>query len=164
MTEAVQDARQRLVEVGGRTSQDLGLGRIPGQILVFLYLRENECSLDEIEAELGLSKAAVSTSAKQLENLGLLRRVWRKGDRKCYYRTADDMATALQQGVLVFMKQRMQQVSGELDAAATTLKDAADGGANGDVRFVLKRVKRAQQLRDRIARILRSPILRIFAR
>lgn len=32
------DLRMRLVEEGGRAAQDLGFGRIPGQILVYLYL------------------------------------------------------------------------------------------------------------------------------
>jgi len=35
----------RLVEVGGNAAQDLGLGRIVGQIVVYLYLSEAERSL-----------------------------------------------------------------------------------------------------------------------
>ncbi len=50
----------RLIETGGRTSQDLGTGRIVGQILIYLYLREDESSLDGIAEDLGLSKASVS--------------------------------------------------------------------------------------------------------
>ena len=58
------EIRARLVETGGRTSQDLGL-----------------------------SKASVSVAVRQLENLGLLRRTWKKGDRKNYYRTADEIGS-----------------------------------------------------------------------
>ncbi len=47
----------RLVETGGRTSQDLGLGRIVGQILVYLYLQPAACSLEELEENLGLSQS-----------------------------------------------------------------------------------------------------------
>ena len=50
-----EEARGRLIDVAGATCQELGLGRVIGQVLVYLYLQEDECSLDEIEAHLGLS-------------------------------------------------------------------------------------------------------------
>ena len=62
--ENITIARTRLVETGGRTSQDLGFGRIVGQVLVYLYLQPKECSLDVLEQELGLSKASVSVAAR----------------------------------------------------------------------------------------------------
>jgi len=64
------EIRSRLIEVAGKTSQDLGLGRIVGQILVYLYLRNGDCSLDTIGEDLGLSKASVSVAVRQLESLG----------------------------------------------------------------------------------------------
>ena len=68
-------AQMRLGETGGRTSQDLGLGRIVGQVLVYLYLQPSACSLEKLEKALGLSKASVSIAARQLEQLGLVQRV-----------------------------------------------------------------------------------------
>ena len=153
----------RLVEVGGRTSQDLGLGRILGQILVYLYLTEGECSLDQIGEELGLSKAAVSVAARQLESLGLVRRVWKRGDRKNYYRTADNIATALQQGLLAFVRQKIQGTTTELDYVNNMLEKAVENSnTDADTQFLYNRVKRARQLRDRVGRVLESPLLKIF--
>lgn len=159
------DARMRLVEVGGRTSEDLGLGRIVGEILVDLYLREGARSLDQISADLGLSKAAVSVAVRQLEALGLLKRVWRRGDRKKYYRTADNIAAALQQGLLTFIRQKMQLAGMELDDVHAAL-DAASGEKQEDaeLRFLRQRVKRAKQLRDRAARMVENPLLKLFAK
>jgi DNA-binding transcriptional regulator GbsR (MarR family) len=73
---AIVQTIMRLVETGGRISQDLGLGRIVGQLLVYLYLQPRECSLDVLESELGLSKASVSIAARQLERLGIVQRVF----------------------------------------------------------------------------------------
>jgi len=155
----------RLVEMGGQTSQDLGLGRIVGQILVYLYLSEQECSLDQIGEDLGLSKAAVSVAARQLESLGLLRRVWKKGDRKNYYRTADNIATALQQGLLTFAGQKIQAVATELDQASRQLEQAvAKSNHDSETEFVYGRVKRAKLLRDRAAKILGGPLFRLFVK
>ncbi len=159
----VDDVRNQLIEVGGRTSQDLGLGRIVGQILVYLYLRKGESSIDQIGLDLGLSKASVSIAARQLESMGLLRRAWKKGDRKTYYRTADNVASALQQGLLAFIGQKIQAVAGELDSVNGQLEEAVKGpDVNPEMEFVYSRVKRAKVLRDKAASLLDNPILRFF--
>ena len=161
----VDEVRGRLIDVGGRTSQDLGLGRIVGQILVYLYLREGESSIDQIGHDLGLSKASVSIAARQLENLGLLRRAWKKADRKTYYRTADDIASALQQGLLAFVGQKIQAVAGELDNVSGKLEEAVNSPEAGkEMEFVYSRVKRAKVLRDKLAGLLDNPILKFFVK
>ena len=58
------EVRTRLVEVAGRTTQDLGMGRIIGQVLGDIYMTEGDSSLDDIGRNLGLSKAAVSIAAR----------------------------------------------------------------------------------------------------
>ena len=117
--------RIRLAEVGGGLSQELGFGRLGGQILMFLYLWDGDCALDQLCADLHLSKAAVSIAARQLESLGLLRRSWKSGDRKTYYRTADDIATALHQGLLILIRNKMGLLATELKQAETDLKTRA---------------------------------------
>lgn len=157
------DVRIRLVEVAGKMSQDMGLGRITGQILVYLYLTDGECSLDRIGEELGLSKAAVSVAARQLESLGLLRRVWKRGDRKNYYRTTENIAAALRQGLLAFMRQKIESAAGELDYVNDVLEHAIkDTVSNGDLQFLYSRVKRAKELRDKAAKFVESPIFKFF--
>lgn len=157
--------RARLVELGGRTAQDLGLGRIVGQMVVYLYLWKGECSLDQIEEALGLSKAAVSVAARQLESLGLIRRVWKKGDRKSYYRTADDIGVALQQGILGLVRRKIESAGSELDQVCALL-EAGGGASEGgeDLAFLASRVQRAKVLRDRAAKILGSKLLQFLAR
>ena len=157
------EVRMRLVEVGGGIAQDLGLGRIVGQILVYLYLSESERSMDQIGEDLGLSKAAVSVAARQLETLGLVRRVWKRGDRRSYYRTADNIATALQQGLVAFLSQKTQAVAEELDRANDELSVLAGvPEAGSEAEFLYGRVKRAKLLRDRAAKLLESRLLDFF--
>jgi len=164
-TAIANEARRRLVESGGRISQDLGLGRIVGQIMLYLYLREKECSLDEICGELGLSKASVSIAIRQLESLGLVHPVWKKGDRKNYYRSADNIAAALQQGLLAFLRQKIHTAAIELDHVGGMLETAVGqqgAGADTDLKFLHGRVKRAKELRDSVGKVLESPILGLF--
>jgi DNA-binding transcriptional regulator GbsR (MarR family) len=161
--ELVADVRRRMIDIGGRAAQDLGFGRVVGQIMFSLYLQSEERSLDEIAGDLGLSKAAVSIGLRQLESLGLVKLVWRKGDRRHYYRTADNIAAALQQGLLTFLRQKMQAAGVELAHVNDLLETAVkQPGADGEIKFLHNRVARAKQLRDRASGVLENPIVSFF--
>lgn len=156
------DVRIRLIEAGGRTAQELGLGRIVGQMIVYLYLTDGECSLDRIGDDLGLSKASVSIAARQLESMGLLRRSWKKGDRKNYFRTAENFETALRHGLLSFLFQKIQAVGLELNHVNQLLENEAEkNDSDSDTHFVYRRVKRAKFLRDQVASLLENPFLQV---
>lgn len=153
----------RLVEMGGRTAQDLGFGRIAGQVLLYLYLWDGACSLDQIQQDLGLSKAAASVAARQLETLGLLRREWKQGDRRSYYRTADNLGTALRNGVVGLLRRKMEGAAAELDQAYALMHNH-ENGTDADLKFLASRVERAKELSDRATKILNSRILRYLVR
>ncbi len=152
---------RQLIEVGGRTAQDLGLGRVVGQIMVLLYLSPAERSLGDIAQDLGLSKAAVSVAARQLESLGLLRRSWKQMDRRTYYRTADDIVTALHQGLLALVRNKMGILATELKQAEEQLKHS---GTDKEAGFVLNRIQRAQKLRNVAMAVLENPVVKLFSR
>jgi DNA-binding transcriptional regulator GbsR (MarR family) len=158
------EARRKLEELGGRTAQDLGLGRIVGQLLVYLYFQPKECSLDQIETDLGLSKAAVSVAARQLDMLGLVKRVWVAGDKRSYYKSADNIATALGNGLLSMLRRRLEYIDNEFrqisDELATGL---ADDPKDTDLTFISNRVQRAQVLQSRLLKLLNSPIMKLLA-
>jgi len=159
------EIRARLIETGGRTAQDLGLGRIVGQMLVYLYFKDGDCSLDQIGKDLELSKASVSIAARQLESIGLLRRSWKKGDRKNYFRTADNIETALQQGLVSFIYQKLQAVGAELNDVNDLIdKMHASNAIDPDTEFVCRRVKRANVLREKLEGVLDNPLMKLFAK
>lgn len=160
----VQQVRARLIEVAGRTTQDLGFGRIAGQVLCNVYLGPEPKSLDDIVRELGLSKAAVSIAARQLEGLGLLQRQWRPGDRKSYYATARHFGVALREGLLRIVRQKVQLAGAEIDAAQSLLRSGGNGKADPEVQFLERRLVRARKLRDRMNWLLDNPLVRMLGR
>ena len=153
--------KRRLVAAGGRLAQEFGFNRVAGEALACLYLTEGEASLDELEAELGLSKAAVSLAAAQLERMGLIHRVRKPGDRKRYYRSADDIGSALRHGILKFARARMAVLEAELSHA-----DEALAGLKKETRskFLAGRVARLRQLNQRAGRLLDHPLVKLFSK
>lgn len=153
--------KARLVAAGGRLAQEFGFNRVAGEVLACLYLTDGEASMDRIEAELGLSKAAVSLAAAQLERLGLVHRVRKPGDRRRYYRSADDVGSALRHGILKFARAKM--------AALETDLERADGALAGlkkqpEARFLASRVGRMRELNRKAERLLDHPVLKLVAK
>ena len=152
--------KSRLVASGGRLAQEFGFNRVAGEVLASLYLTAGEASLDELEMELGLSKAAVSLAAAQLERMGLIRRVRKPGDRKRYYQSADDIGSALRHGILKFARSKMALLETDLKQAGETLsRGEKDPGA----KFLAARVARLHQLNVRAGRLLDNPLVKLFS-
>jgi DNA-binding transcriptional regulator GbsR (MarR family) len=153
-----------MTELGGRIAQDIGLSRILGQILVHLYLQPEPQSLETIAANLGLSKAAISIAVRQLETLGLVHRVWVKGDRRNYYRTADNIGMALQKGLFSVLNQKIQILATELDAVSLILDQRPPLSAEDeDADFLRQRIRRTQELRNRMDRLLNNRLVKWMA-
>jgi len=158
----IREVRTRLIEMAGRTTQDLGMGRIIGQVLGDIYLTAGDSSLDDIGRNLGLSKAAVSIAARQLESLGLLQRIWKKADRRNYYRIVDHLGVALRQGVLESVRGKLRTAGAELDHAEELLRQAGNGENNSAIEFLQGRLNRAKQQRQRATRIFNNPIMKML--
>ena len=153
--------KSRLVASGGRLAQEFGFNRVAGEALTSLYLTEGEASLDELEKELHLSKAAVSLAAAQLERLGLIHRVRKAGDRKRYYRSADDIGSALRHGILKFALSKMAVLESDLKQADEAL---AGMKKNAGAQFLAGRVARMRQLNQRAGRLLDHPLVKLFSK
>jgi DNA-binding transcriptional regulator GbsR (MarR family) len=87
----VDDRVARFVERMGLLTEADGLPRIAGRIFGFLLIQPGECSLDDMAAALGVSKASISTDTRRLEQLGFLERTSRPGDRRDYYAISRDV-------------------------------------------------------------------------
>ncbi|HEX7238883.1 MAG TPA: MarR family transcriptional regulator [Longimicrobiaceae bacterium] len=81
---------QQFVERMGLMMEADGLPRSAGRIFAFVLLADAPLSLDELAAELQVSKASVSTNARLLEHAGMLERISTPGDRRDFYRMHPD--------------------------------------------------------------------------
>ena len=82
-------ALDRFIEEIGLFSQEQGGSRIAGRIVGLLIAEGREFSLNEISERLAVSRASVSTNARQLARKGVIQLRARAGDRQDYYEITD---------------------------------------------------------------------------
>jgi DNA-binding transcriptional regulator GbsR (MarR family) len=87
----MDQATANFIETMGLVLESDGLPRIAGRILGLLLVSEEARSLDELAADLKVSKASVSTNTRMLEQRGVLEQVSRPADRRDYYQIPRDL-------------------------------------------------------------------------
>ena len=81
----IEGVRTELLLSLSRISGFWGFPRAMGAIYGALYLSEEPLSLDELVSQAEISKGAVSTNVRALEQLGMVHKRLRVGERKDYY-------------------------------------------------------------------------------
>lgn len=155
--------RVRLADAGGQAAQELGFSKVAGRVLAYLYFHDGACPMEKVESDLQVSKAAVSIAARQLETMGLVRRIKKAGDRKCYYQTAENIGVALRRGLLDLVHRKLQIVGQEFDAVNHMIQVSRAAGS-AEMDFLKTRIKRAHVLQNRAGKILESPLLKLLIR
>lgn len=138
-------ARANFIEGAGRISVSLLgiLNRVCGQIYALLFLSPKPMSLDDIVAELGVSKGNVSINIRILEDFKLVRKVWIKGSRRDHYEAVDALPKKI---IKEFFDKIRRNIHDSLDmindccALANDASKKPSGGNVGEVRFMMERL------------------------
>lgn len=83
-------AQRTFIDRMGQATESDGLSPIAGRLFALLLLSDAPRSLDELAADLGVSKASVSTDARRLLERGIVERSSPPGDRRDYYELAPE--------------------------------------------------------------------------
>ena len=161
-TQSLDAARRKFIEAGGNTTQSFGFGRIPGQLFALLYLSAKPLCLDDIARELGVSKASVSMTVRQLEQWAAVRRVWVKGDRKDYYEAETDFGTMLRQGLLTTFLKKIDTAGTQIGNVERTVQRAmetVDDAQRQELQVVADRLRRARDFHDKVNGMLTNPVI-----
>lgn len=87
----MSEEQERFIEQLGLLLEETDrVPRIAGRIFGALLLSADPLSIDEMAERLQVSRASISIDARRLEQVGMLERVTRRGDRRDYYRIAPD--------------------------------------------------------------------------
>lgn len=148
MTQTLSKIRKDFTEGLSQISRFWGFPKGMGAIFAVLYLSPTPLSLDEIVAETGLTKGAISTEIRALARMGLVHRSTRLGDRRDYYEAESDFYAAIKS----ILKERQNS---EFDRAVRSVKETLtameeDWVENEEWNFVYERVKALQDFFDAI--------------
>ncbi|CAG9606370.1 GbsR/MarR family transcriptional regulator [Pseudoneobacillus rhizosphaerae] len=86
----LERARMRVIDTITQNMNLYGITPSVGRLYGLLYFNEEPMSLDSMKDELGMSKTSMSTSVRQLQELKMVEKIWKKGTRKDLYHSVDD--------------------------------------------------------------------------
>jgi DNA-binding transcriptional regulator GbsR (MarR family) len=113
--------RDQLIEDFGMYFEQYGMSRILGRVYGLLMIADEPMlGLDQMAEQLGISKASVSTTVRQLQAFNLVEKVTVPGDRKDYYRIVSNaleylktsMSGSIRLGKLIQRAAQLEDLSG----------------------------------------------------
>jgi len=159
---------RRFVEAGGNTTHAFGLGRMIGRLYAWLYLSPGPVPLEDLAANLSVSKASASIVVRQLAALQAVRQVWIPGDRRDFYEAETNFSTILREGLLPGIRKKLHSAGTQIKRTlSTTTTTHAANGAEADftrdqMAELRRRLKTAQALHKRLDGILANKLLSRF--
>jgi DNA-binding transcriptional regulator GbsR (MarR family) len=90
-TASSQKLKKALISAYAEAYHKMGYSTLMGKIVALLLLSPKPLSLDEICEQLEMSKGPVSQITRRLRDHHLIEKHWVPGERKDYYRAADDI-------------------------------------------------------------------------
>jgi len=156
MPQSLTKIKQDFTEGLSQISRFWGFPKGMGAIFAVLYLSPTALSLDEIVAETGLTKGAISTEIRALARIGLVHRSSKLGDRKDYYEAEADFFASIRS----ILKERQNS---EFDRAVRSVKDTLskmdeNWVDNDEWKFVYERVQALQEFFDAIDSLSKAVI------
>jgi DNA-binding transcriptional regulator GbsR (MarR family) len=156
MTTPLSQIKQEFVEGLSQISRFWGFPKGMGAIFAVLYLSPTPLPLDEIVAQTGLTKGAVSTEVRALARLGLVHRSSKLADRKDYYEAETDFYKSIRS----ILKERQNN---EFDRAVASVSDTLEKLEAGtsfpeERAFLIERVRALQDFFNAIDSLARAVV------
>jgi DNA-binding transcriptional regulator GbsR (MarR family) len=147
MADGLQAARGELIQALGRQSAFWGVGKITGQLFAVLYLADGPLSLEEVAQSLSVSKANVSVSIRTLEQLGMVRRQFRPGDRRVFFEAETNFWLIAQR---VLDRRQRPEFAESFEMVEKSLRLLDDAPDSAPVEFARQRVRALKGFYDEL--------------
>ncbi len=147
MTDDLTQIKQDFIEGLSNISGFWGFPKGMGAIFAVLYLSPVPLSLDELTAQTGLSKGAISTEVRALARLGLVHPSARLGDRKDYYSAETDFYRAVR---AILKERRDIDFDRSVATVRTTLEKLEAGSGGPEQAFLVERLQALKAFFDAI--------------
>ncbi|MEP7290116.1 MAG: hypothetical protein ABI947_30575 [Chloroflexota bacterium] len=154
-------ANQSMLEGLGQLSDYFGYNRVMGKMYGALLLSPRPMSLDDLLNHLDVSKASVSMNMRTLENMGIAREVWVRGDRRKYYEAEPDFWKILTN---VLGNRELREINQALETLETSMikvREATPDMSDEDQELAKFYVERIELVRNffRFAKLVLNSLL-----
>lgn len=139
MKKAQKVVIEEFVEQLGLIAQADGLPRIAGRILGLMVIHGGPFSFSELGVMLKVSRGSISTNTRVLENLGVIERTTRPGERQDYFKLHANPYVELMRGLQNRMKKSSLVVTNtkeQLPASDKDMQNRLSDLANFYQRFI----------------------------
>ncbi|TLS38672.1 GbsR/MarR family transcriptional regulator [Pseudalkalibacillus caeni] len=90
MNPKFKEARERIIDQNSESQTLFSLQPTVKRLMSVMYYYEKPMTLDDMKDILGMSKASMSNAVRELDDIGLVEKVWKKGERKDLYKVEED--------------------------------------------------------------------------
>jgi DNA-binding transcriptional regulator GbsR (MarR family) len=142
----IEKARHRVIDSIGKNMNLYGITLSVGHLYGHIYFKEHPVSLDEMAAEVGMSKTSVSTGMRMLTDLKMVNKVWSKGSRKDLYEVEMDWHQTFADYFAIKWRKSIEQNVQALTRSLAELKEmlTEDGDNETLVRVVSTDIRKIQ--------------------
>jgi DNA-binding transcriptional regulator GbsR (MarR family) len=137
--EAVRQAQLLAADAIGDVIEHWGFRRVLGRVWTVLFIAAESLPAAEIAERLQISAGAVSMTLTELQRWGVVRRVWRPGERKEFFEAETDFWKMISRVFDERERLLIESVRERLERASALLKEAPDSPGT---RTSLDRVER----------------------
>ena len=155
---AVNDS---MLEGLGQLADYFGYNKVLGKMYGALLLSPRPMSLDDMVEHLEVSKASVSMNMRMLENMGIMREVWVRGDRRKYYEAEFDFWKILTNVLGSRELRDVNQALEVIESSINHLRQGVPGMSREERAWPGFYVERIDQMKDffRFAKLILTSIL-----
>ncbi len=157
MADAFERARDEFINTVERIAAYFGGGGgLPRRIMAYLMFTPRPVSLDELSASLHVAKSGVSVNIRALENFGLVRKAWVKGERKDFYEAEFKLAMLYATSFEKMADVGVRAVFESVEKSLSALGGEVAPENKADAAAVRERLEREARLKE--------PVIELFAR
>ncbi len=122
----VDNIKEKIYSTFANIAKSLGYSEVYGRIIACLIINERPVTLSEVSKETGYSSPMVSLSIDFLENVGMVKRVKRPGDKKLYLQSDGNLLDGLKKIILVKIQKSVSNSLEEFNKYKSELKEISN--------------------------------------
>lgn len=90
MNDELKRVRDQIIDHNSDHQTLFSMPHTVRRLMSVMYYFEKPMTLDDMTELLGMSKASMSIAVRELDEMGLVKKVWKKGERKDIYQVEED--------------------------------------------------------------------------